>query len=379
MLLSDFLSQFDELTTSISFEVGPDFVRMSRRRDGVLENVADLNGSAMHNFVADLCQGVRTDERHLDVQAAFQHGETWYQYMGLNTSEGVLAAIIPWRDRGSRPLSERLQGADLAAVSRIVSPPEGVVVLCEPWCGKIGGPTASIVQHGWSGLERGFHVCDHPADRVPGLQRVMVDGSDVAALRRVLRFTRYSERLPVMISLYDETLAVQEAFRLAQLDYRVYVLTDSRPVCEAMSWLSGIIDPWVLSEYLSGIVHSICLPEMCQHCRRPDPAPDVNLLRRIGLRRDAAKKIVKAAGCELCYNCGIDFKRTRTVVETLNLRDDPHLASLIRARASRARLVAASKAARGATIQEKARALVRDGEADLRTVEHQCFRRRVNT
>lgn len=70
-----------------------------------------------------------------------------------------------------------------------------------------------------------------------------------------------------------------------------------------------------------------------------------------------------------------------SLVITLTPRPEYSLAtiSLIRARASRARLVAASKAARGATIQEKARALVRDGEADLRTVEHQCFRRRVNT
>jgi hypothetical protein len=265
-------------------------------------------------------------------------------------------------------------------LKRILTPPEGVVVLSGACMGTATHEGLCIISNGCDDSQgRGAMVTDYPFIHVPWLDNVLADSTRPETVQSTINKLRVMEVLPVVIALCDEGLAVKEAFRLAQMDYRVYVLTDSRPVRETVLWLRRFVDPWVFSEYLSGVIALRRFFANCPQCAEKETAPNGVWLKKMGVSLKQADKLKRGKGCHQCAGVGFSFQDPVLALELLNTRDNDSLANAISERKSDAVFSGIIKAARGATLEDRTRALLLSGRISQAMAEHGAFRRRVNT
>jgi len=376
------LQRFDALTTSIRIEITASRVGLFRRRDGILEEVGVLERTERNTFLTSLRSAIGKEHhssRGLVVVA--EDKERAFQYISMSIPDKEVVVIKPVYERPLRPI-ERLgvSGEEAARVRHILTPPEGVALISSAWCGVLRHEAACLLQEGWpTPGQRPVHVFDYSFHRIHGLEEVQVDSTRPESVKETLNRLRYMELLPIVISLCDEELAVREAFRLAQLDCRVFVLTDSRPVVQAMRWIRRLVDPWVVSEYLSGIIGARSLCGVCEFCREQDPAPSADLLEKVGIAVTDAVRVMKGRGCSRCGHSGCASEFSLLALEILDVRANRDLARLLKDTADETAIGEAIEHARGSTMEEKVRQFVLGGHLDLAMAERAAFRRRVNT
>ena len=374
---------FVSLTSSISIEIEPSHLRVSRRRDGVVEDCCEFTGEEKEQFLQTLYEALNTTpENLLDYRQFILPGKDHvFDSTGVSFSDRDILTIKRLRHGIPKPLSEcAVSDEEADSIKRIMTPPEGVVLISSPLghlvtieCIRLWYHTFGEDSRLWS-----TQVRDFPCSNIPGLPQCIVNSAFPETVREALNKMRFMQRVPVVLSLLDETLAVKEAFRIAQTDFQPHVLTDSRPVVDTFLWLKKLINPWVLSEYLSGVISTISFPGICPHCKEKDPSPDPTLLRRVGISIEEAQKLMRGRGCDKCHNSGYTRAERKLALEIVNVRDNDELAAMLKEPVDENELMQPVEAARGPTFQDKTRALLLAGHIDLEHAEYYGFRRRVN-
>ena len=377
--------------SDIHFEPESSFIRLRYRIDGVLQQIRALHRAHWPELSHRLkiMAGMNiADQRSLqDGRFQLQVGGADIDFrvavMPTVQGENIVVRILDHR-RALLPLEKLgFHPAGLAQIERILSRPEGMILVTGPTgCGKT--TTLYSILGKISSVDVNIMTLEEPVEYQLGLirQTAVQEAQGLTFGEGVRGILRQDPDI-VFIGEVRDTDTAQMALRAAMTGHKVFSTLHCNDALGALPRLIDLgLHPRMLAGNVSGIIAQRLVRKLCVHCKRPRPATAEEahfLFTAVHPRRDASARgfaekqsayiapglaapmICEAPGCNYCG--GIGARGRIAIAEIVTIT--PALDDLITADAPRSALQRQARLDGFRSMAEDGIARVLQGEIEL--------------
>ncbi len=211
-----------------------------------------------------------------------------------------------------------LEGA-MAKFEKAIRQPHGMVILTGP----TGSGKSTTLVAALSNVvtpEVNVLTVEDPVEYIiPGVRQIKLSHklSLEGALRAILR---HDPDIVMVGEMRDKDTA-ELAIKLANTGHLTFSTLHTNDAPSAVSRLFKMgLEPFLIAYAINLVVAQRLIRTLCDSCKRPDPAPDVVLVRELGFTEEEVRSVVfyKATMGGSCPNCkGRGYKGRRACAEAL--------------------------------------------------------------
>ncbi|MDQ8021032.1 MAG: GspE/PulE family protein [Moraxellaceae bacterium] len=366
--------------SDIHLESTPSGMVSKYRIDGVLDQVATINGIALAEQVIsrikvlaelDIAERRIPQDGSFRVEARGREIDLRVSIMPSIHGEDAVIRILDKRamveQHGSLTLDAvGLDGQTLQIMRRLVNEPYGMVLVTGPTgSGKTTTLYGAISEIN-SGRDKIITIEDPVEYQLPGILQIPVNDKKGLTFARGLRSILRHDPDKIMVGEIRDKETAEIAVQSALTGHLVLSTVHANSVYDVFQRFTHIgVDLYSFVSALNGVTAQRLVRVNCKHCSAPYEPSDEELTLT-NLTRDQVEgfRFVKGRGCGDCRGTG--YRGRKAVAEVLTM--NPELAELIVERRSVRQIMEAARRNGTRSLYEDALRLVARGETTLEEV-----------
>jgi len=326
--------------SDIHLEPKRDAVRVRYRIDGVMVSQGQLPSEIappLTTRVKVLARMDMTERRNpQDGQFSLEFGTNALVHLRASTFPGIHGETLVLRvllGHQVLPIGKLgMSDADVEGVSRLVSRPSGLIIVCGPTGSGKTSTLYSMLQV-INTAERSVVTLEDPIEVefpeiTQGQTNVRQGFTFAAGLRAILR----QDPDVILVGEMRDPETAQIALQASLTGHLVLTTLHTSDAIETVMRLVDLgVEPWIVANSLLAVIGQRLVRLVCEHCATRYELPNeiTNAADRVLLTRGTVLK--RAVGCARCHNTG--YRGRIGLFETLELDDE--LRDLVKTRAAK--------------------------------------------
>jgi type IV pilus assembly protein PilB len=300
------------------------------RIDGLLQEMARLPKWSQAAIVSrikvlanlDIAEKRQPQDGHFKVEIAQRPIELRISTLPVTYGEKVVIRIVDQYRKPADIQTLGMQPDDLERVRRLISRPQGIVLVTGPTGSGKSTTLYSFLRHIYSETSNIVTVEDPIENHVAGINQVQVDEKAKKTFASVLRAILRQDPDVIMIGEVRDTETAQIAFRASITGHLVLSTVHTNDAPSAVTRLIDVgLQPFMVASSLLAVMSMRLVRTICPKCRESF-ALHAEQARALGLGVKGDEPLVayRGAGCAHCRNTGY-YGRTG-LFEVLEVDDD---------------------------------------------------------
>ena len=326
--------------SDIHIEPKRDVLRVRYRIDGVMVSQGQLPIEVAPSLTTRVKVLARMDmtERRMpqDGQFSLEFGSTNLVHLRASTFPGIHGETLVFRVLlGHQVLPiERLgmSEADVEGVSRLITRPSGLVIVCGPTGSGKTSTLYSMLQV-MNTAERSVVTLEDPIEVefpeiTQGQTNVRQGFTFAAGLRAILR----QDPDVILVGEMRDPETAQIALQASLTGHLVLTTLHTSDAVETVMRLVDLgVEPWIVANSLLAVIGQRLVRVLCESCAKPYELPNEITGDDDRVILPQGTRMKRAVGCQRCHQTG--YRGRLGLFEILELDDD--LRDLVKARATK--------------------------------------------
>jgi type IV pilus assembly protein PilB len=319
----------NERASDIHIEPQDKDIALRFRVDGLLREIERLPKWAQGPIVSrikvlsnlDIAEKRQPQDGRFKVEIAQRPIELRVSTLPTTYGEKVVIRIVDQYRNPAEITTLGFQGSDLATVQKLISRPQGIVLVTGPTGSGKSTTLYSFLRHIQQETLNLVTVEDPVEYQLPGINQVHVDEKAKKTFAGALRAILRQDPDVIMIGEIRDTETAQIAFRASITGHLVLSTVHTNDAPSAITRLVDVgLQPFMVASSLQCVISMRLVRTICPKCREAQEM-DPDELRALGLQVQGEEKVVvyHGVGCPHCHGSGY-YGRTG-LFEVLEVND----------------------------------------------------------